>query len=303
MIKKIIGTIIFFLFVSSANAAEPTVSSDWLNKNLNSPNVFVLDIRNKLDGGGYDAFKEEHIPGSVHSDYLGAGWRTTIKGVVGQFPGTKALSQLIGGLGVDNQKHVVIVYGGVSSLDFGSAARVYWTFKTIGHENVSILNGGFKGWKNSGNKVVSGENNLSPTKFKTKLNKKYYASFSEVQKAQKGKGSQCLIDARPAAFFTGDKKHAKARIPGRLANARNLQEGNLIDGGFKIKSSSEIKSQFGGLEGVEKYKGYISYCNTGHWAATVWFGLSEIAQIPNVKMYDGGMTHWTYDPKRKVDLS
>ena len=303
MIKKVIGTIIFFLFVSSANAAEPTVSSDWLNKNLNSPNVFVLDIRNKLDGGGYDAFKEEHIPGSVHSDYLGAGWRTTIKGVVGQFPGTKALSQLIGGLGVDNQKHVVIVYGGVSSLDFGSAARVYWTFKTIGHENVSILNGGFKGWKNSGNKVVSGENNLSPAKFKTKLNKKYYASFSEVQKAQKGKGSQCLIDARPAAFFAGDKKHAKARIPGRLANARNLQEGNLIDDGFKIKSSSEIKSQFGGLEGVEKYKGYISYCNTGHWAATVWFGLSEIAQIPNVKMYDGGMTHWTYDPKRKVDLS
>ena len=64
----------------------------------------------------------------------------------------------------------------------------------------------------------------------------------------------------------------------------------------------KIKSQFGGLEGVEKYKGYISYCNTGHWAATVWFGLSEIAQIPNVKMYDGGMTHWTSNPKRKVDL-
>ena len=42
MIKKIIGTIIFFLFVSSANAAEPTVSNDWLKKNLNNPNVFVL---------------------------------------------------------------------------------------------------------------------------------------------------------------------------------------------------------------------------------------------------------------------
>ena len=302
MIKKVLGTIIFFLFVSSASAAEPTVSNDWLKKNLNNPNVFILDIRNKLDGGGYETFKLEHIPGSVHSDYLKAGWRTTIKGVVGQFPGKKALGELIGGLGIDNNKHVVIVYGGVSSLDFGSAARVYWTFKTIGHENVSILNGGFKGWIGSGNKVVSGENNLNPVKFKTKLNKKYYASFSEVQKAQKGKGKQCLIDARPAAFFTGDKKHAKARIPGRLANARNLQEGNLIDGGFKIKSSSEIKSQFGGLEGVEKYKGYISYCNTGHWAATVWFGLSEIAQIPNVKMYDGGMTHWTSNPKRKVDL-
>ena len=301
--KKIITAVLFIFISTSVFSAEPLVDVKWLNKNLNNKNVFILDIRNKIDGGSYETFKQAHIPGAVHSDYLKDGWRAKVNGVIGQFPGKKPLEQLVGSLGIDNSKHVVVVYAGVNSTDFGSAARIYWTFKTLGHENVSILNGGFKGWKNSGNKVVSGENDLSPAKFKTRLNKKYYASFSEVQKAQKGKGSQCLIDARPAAFFTGDKKHAKARIPGRLANARNLQEGNLIDGGFKIKSSSEIKSQFGGLEGVEKYKGYISYCNTGHWAATVWFGLSEIAQIPNVKMYDGGMTHWTYDPKRKVDLS
>ena len=301
MIKKIFGTIIFFLFVSSANAVEPTVSSDWLSKNMNNPNVFILDVRNKIDGGGYETFKLEHIPGPVHSDYLKDGWRATVKGVVGQFPGKKSLGELIGGLGIDNKKHVVIVYGGVSSVDFGSAARVYWTFKTIGHENVSILNGGFQGWLGSGNKVVSGENVLNPTKFKTKLNKKYFASFSEVQKAEKAKGKQCLIDARPAAFFTGEKKHGKARIPGRLANARNLQEGTMIDSDFKIKSGSEIKSLFGDLN-VDDYKGYISYCNTGHWAATVWFALSEMANIPDVKMYDGGMTHWTYDPKRKVKL-
>ncbi len=158
---------------SSANAVEPTVSSDWLNKNINNPDIFILDVRNKIDGGGYETFKLEHIPGSVHSDYLKDGWRATVKGVVGQFPGKKTLGELIGGLGVDNKKHVVIVYGGVSSVDFGSAARIYWTFKTIGHENVSILNGGFQGWLSSGNKVVSGKNNLSPAKFKTKLNKKY----------------------------------------------------------------------------------------------------------------------------------
>ena len=169
MIKKIIGSIFFFLFISSANAVEPTVSNDWLKKNINNPNIFILDVRNKIDGGGYEAFKSAHIPGSVHSDYLKAGWRATVKGVVGQFPGTKTLSQLIGGLGIDNTKHIVIVYGGVSSVDFGSAARVYWTFKTIGHEDVSILNGGFKGWSSSGNKVVSGENNISPIKFKTKF--------------------------------------------------------------------------------------------------------------------------------------
>ena len=122
-----------------------------------------------------------------------------------------------------------------------------------------------------------------------------------MQKAQKGKGQQCLIDARPAAFFTGDKKHAKARIPGRLANARNLQEGNLIDDSFKMKSSSAIKSQFGGLDGVEQYKGYITYCNTGHWAATAWFTLSEVLKLPNTKMYDGSMVEWTADTLRPLN--
>ena len=55
--RKIIVTLIFFFFVSSANAAEPLVESNWLKKNINNSNVFILDIRNKLDGGGYDAFK------------------------------------------------------------------------------------------------------------------------------------------------------------------------------------------------------------------------------------------------------
>ena len=43
--------------------------------------------------------------------------------------------------------HVVLVPAGVGSTDFGSAARAYWTFKVFGHDNVSILDGGFAAWK------------------------------------------------------------------------------------------------------------------------------------------------------------
>jgi thiosulfate/3-mercaptopyruvate sulfurtransferase len=46
--------------------------------------------------------------------------------------------------------------------------------------------------------------------------------------------------------------------------------------------------------------GIITYCNTGHWASTAWFALSEIANQPNVKNYDGSMTDWTSDPNREV---
>ena len=66
--KKIIYLTLILLVTNLANAVEPIVNAGWLNKNLDK--VFILDIRNKIDGGSYETFKEGHIPGSVHSDYL-----------------------------------------------------------------------------------------------------------------------------------------------------------------------------------------------------------------------------------------
>jgi thiosulfate/3-mercaptopyruvate sulfurtransferase len=45
----------------------------------------------------------------------------------------------------------------------------------------------------------------------------------------------------------------------------------------------------------------IAFCNTGHWAATAWFTLSEVLKLPNTKMYDGSMVEWTADTSRPLD--
>ena len=116
--KKIITAVLFIFISSSVFSAEPLVDVKWLNKNLNNKNVFVLDIRNKIDGGSYETFKQAHIPGAVHSDYLKDGWRAKVNGVIGQFPGKKPLEQLVSGLGIDNSKHVIVIYAGVNSTDF-----------------------------------------------------------------------------------------------------------------------------------------------------------------------------------------
>ena len=47
----------------------------------------------------------------------------------------------------------------------------------------------------------------------------------------------------------------------------------------------------------------VTYCNTGHWAATDWFVLSEILGRPNVKLYAGSMVEWSADPKRPIESS
>ena len=44
----------------------------------------------------------------------------------------------------------------------------------------------------------------------------------------------------------------------------------------------------------------VSYCNTGHWAATDWFVLSEILGRKDVRLYSGSMVEWTADPSRPL---
>ena len=39
----------------------------------------------------------------------------------------------------------------------------------------------------------------------------------------------------------------------------------------------------------------VSFCNTGHWAATNCFALSEVAGQKQVKLYAGSMVEWTKD--------
>ena len=37
----------------------------------------------------------------------------------------------------------------------------------------------------------------------------------------------------------------------------------------------------------------MSYCNTGHWAATDWFVLHELLGRKDARLYAGSMVEWT----------
>src|SRR6185295_14179906 len=142
--------------VAGAHAAEPLVTPQWLNEHIADTNLVVLDIRSAIDGGGAQAYAAGHIPKSVHSDYDKAGWRVTRNNVPFMVPTVPELEKLIGDLGIDEDTHVVVVPAGVNVLDFGSAARTYWTLKYVGVKNLSILDGGIAAWRSAGLPVETG---------------------------------------------------------------------------------------------------------------------------------------------------
>ena len=63
LLKVIFATVLLWVSAGVAKA-EPLVSADWLASNLNNDKLVIIDLRNKLDKGGYKTFLDGHIPGS-----------------------------------------------------------------------------------------------------------------------------------------------------------------------------------------------------------------------------------------------
>ena len=272
-------------------AATPLVDVPWVLENGSEDNVVVLDIRNKIDGGSAEAFRAGHIPGAVYSNYLSGGWRTTVDGVIGQLPPVADLERLIGGLGIDNASHVVIVAGGVSALDMGSATRVYFTFKVLGHDAVSILDGGFRAYAaDAANPIETGDSRPTAKTFRASFRPELLASRDDVRTVLDD-GSAALLDHRPPAQYAGTQQHPKAQRAGTIPGARNLPEGQLTDGGRFV--SAERVTELLKLAGAEPDTAQINFCNTGHWASLGWFASSEILGNKNARLYDGSMVDWS----------
>ena len=292
------------LAMAESDKTPPLVDASWLDANLNQGNLVVLDVRSGIDNGGdRSSFQKAHIPGSVYSSYTGDGWRESRDGVAGLLPPVTSLERLIGGLGISNDDVVVIVPAGTGATDFGSAARGYWTFRVLGHNDVTVLNGGFAGWQAAGFEVASGESGQGAvTEFKGSLQRNLIASLEEVEEAR---GTQAqLVDARPSDYFRGENKSPAVKALGTIPGSRSLPHGEFLGerGQVWYLNQASITERVNQAE-LNPGTRTIAFCNTGHWAATDWFVLSELAGFEEVALYDGSMAEWSQDSNRPLQVA
>jgi thiosulfate/3-mercaptopyruvate sulfurtransferase len=285
---------------ASADGVSPLVSVAWLKVHLSDPDMIVLDIRSAIDGGGVEAYARGHIPGALHSDYVRDGWRVSRSNVPFMLPTVPELEKLIGELGIDEDSRVILVPAGVSATDFGSAARVYWTLKVTGVVKVSILDGGLAAWMSDpANPIETHINVPSPKIFSALIDHSLIAETDEVERVERS-GSATLVDARSASLFLGKSRAEPSRAYGHIPGAMNLDNDTLYDA-----KSNRLLPQTALNEIATRVPAgpIITYCNTGHWAATDWFVLSELLGRKSTKLYYGSMADWTSDANRPVASS
>ena len=275
----------------------PLVDAPWVIEHSGDENVVILDIRDNVEGT--DLGDTPYLANSVAAPYGSAGWRTEVQGVPGQIPPVEQIAELISGLGIDDDDHVVVVPWGTDSSEIGGATRVYWTFKYLGHDDVSILDGGWRQYDAAGGERVAELQQPEPSQFTVELQDNLLATTEEVEAALEN--GVALVDGRPPEQFNGESKSPVVAELGTIPGSVNIPHFEIYSGEYARFAQPETVAALVEAVGLGADEENIAFCNTGHWATVAWFGLSEILGNKNTAMYDGSMAEWTADSSHPVE--
>jgi thiosulfate/3-mercaptopyruvate sulfurtransferase len=229
-----------------------------------------------------------YLPGAVAAPY--AEWRGPAENP-GALPELAQLHDVLRRIGIEADTPVVVVHGGANATDFGTAARVYWTLKSLGVEDLAILNGGVAGWQEAGLPVSAEPGAVESTDWTPELSDEWRVTSGELQELVDAGEVANLVDARPPGFFEGLLWHDAAASPGTLPGSGNLTYEVWFDGDDFV--SPDRARQIAEESGQTEAPLTVSFCNTGHWAAINWFALSELAGVENTRLYAESMVEWS----------
>ncbi|MES9855833.1 MAG: rhodanese-like domain-containing protein [Sedimenticola sp.] len=293
MIKKTL-LLLFTLTLSFTLSAKPLVDSEWLQANKGNEALVILDLQPE------PAYQRYHIPGAVNSNY-GDWRRENSKGVAQMMTPPKKLGKLIGKLGIDNKSLVLLVTTGSGAGDMATAARVYWSFKALGHDNISILDGGLIGYANKRRyPLQKGVNRPEEKTFNIALREHYLPDAAAVKQAL-SEGA-LAVDNRSRAEFLGIYLAGGKERTGNLPQAVNLNyEWLTLNGGGTMQSPDNLKKIYTASQ-VPVTGPQINYCHTGHRAALGWFVSHELLGNTQARLYDGSTTEWAVKPSLPMEL-
>ncbi len=317
-IKIILATVFALLGATVANAVElpgPVVSPQWLAQHRSEVNI--VDVRGDLttftqaptftteNGKKSLATAGGHIPGALLLDF----GKTRVPRMIDNreikwlLPDQQAFQSLMRGIGVKAGRPTVIVPEGASGEELDMAARVYWSMKVYGDDQLALLDGGTYGWLQHNLPFATTAAEATTGNWTATAPRLRYVASSADVAAAIGTDTQ-IVDARPAPFYLGLVKKPTVGEAGHIQGAVNfptdLRTVNK-DGNTHLLSPAEYTAIFRHLD-IAAQKPTITYCNTGHLASGAWFVISEVMKNPNTRLYDGSMYQWTTEQRPVVGL-
>jgi thiosulfate/3-mercaptopyruvate sulfurtransferase len=172
-----------------------------------------------------------------------------------------------------------------------SAARVWWTFRVFGHEDVAVLDGGFPAWERAGYEVETGPpRKRTERHFTARMRIDLVRELADVRRAVDN--STPILDARSAQRFRGEAPEPRAGVQsGRMPGALNVPFQSLLNADGSMKSEDELLQVLNaaGLTGAAAAP--ICSCGSGITAAVIALALARVGRW-DAAVYDGSWAEW-----------
>lgn len=268
-------------------ADDPLVSTDWLAAHLKDPDLRVLDASWYLPAEGRDAKAEygsAHIPGARFFDIDEiSDQRSALPHMAP--PPEKFISRMRA-MGVGDG-HQVVVYDGTGIF---SAARVWWTFRLMGKQDVAVLDGGFPKWQAEGREVEDMPPVVRDRHMTISRQNQMVKDVTQVAHASK-LGLAEIVDARAPGRFEGSAPEPRAGLrAGHIPGARNVPYATLLNADGTMKPAPTLRAVFTAA-GVDLARPVITSCGSGVTAAVLSLALERIGHR-NHALYDGSWAEW-----------
>ena len=267
------------------NQARAVAQPDWLEKNIDNPNVRIIEV--STEPGVYE---RGHIKNAVkfvwHTDLVD----TVNRDIISQSNFT-ALAQKAG----INDDTTVVLYGDKNNW---FAAWGAWIFNVYGQKDVRILDGGRVKWEKDGRALTTAVPTFKPGNFNANAADKNLRAnlIKDVLPVAKKAKIASLIDIRSADEYNG-KIFAPSGFQelavraGHIPGAVNIPWGLNVNADGTFKTVAELKKLYAD-KGITGENQIITYCRIGERSSLTWFVLSEILGFQKVKNYDGSWTEY-----------
>lgn len=270
---------------------DALVTTDWLERELGASDLRIVDATKFMSGTDRDAraeYEAGHIPGAVFMDLTEL--VDTSNPIENMAPSAEKFASRMQSLGLGDGSRIVLY----DDSPLKSAARAWWLLKLFGAHDVALLDGGLAKWKAEGRKLEMGKQSLRHRHFTVWRDAKAVRSKEQVA-ANVDSGAEQLLDARPAARFTGEERDPRPNIaPGHIPGSKNLPFSELLNADGTWKQGDELQAVFDAA-GVDFDKPIVATCGSGMTASAIAFAAHLLGK-DDVAVYDGSWTEWGADP-------
>lgn len=268
---------------------SPLISAAELAVLKTKQKIVLIDAR-----AGADAKKryaDAHLEGAIHVDLEKDLSQPVVDAASGgrhPLPPVKDFTALLGKLGI-NPSTQVVVYDDKAGAN--AASRFWWMLRSLGHENVQVLDGGLAAAIKEG--LITTGVVVDPVAGPAYPADNWKLPIVDINKVEEviADPGWMVIDVREAYRYRGESEPIDLTA-GHIPGAVNIPYPGNMDSEGNFLSTEELADKYKNAIGDRKADHIIVHCGSGVTACHTLLAMEQ-AGITGAQLYVGSWSEWS----------